>query len=99
MDFFLWGLKTNSLFDFWVIPHILSGVIIGYLIPRLNNNLKGRHIITSVLIIAYLWEIIEYFSEVGLFSTRLMNWFYGVELLPNRLLVDPSADIIGLFYS
>jgi len=94
----VFGIKTISLFDFWVIAHILSGIIIGYLILiSKGNKLSNKRIIISILIIAYLWEITEYFAEIGLFGIPLMKWFYGVEFLPNRLLIDPLLILLGYF--
>ncbi|MFA6382630.1 MAG: hypothetical protein WCX08_05185 [Candidatus Buchananbacteria bacterium] len=38
----IWGLKTLSIFDFWTIEHILSGLSIGSLVLVNNHKSLGR---------------------------------------------------------
>ncbi|MBI5803590.1 hypothetical protein HY448_02800 [Candidatus Pacearchaeota archaeon] len=103
MSFELFGIKDVAIFDLWTLIHILSGISVGYLIILLLKNKgvnKNKSVIIgilSMLVIAYFWELTEYLSETGIFGSIIMNWFYSVEFLPNRLLVDPLTFLFGYF--
>jgi len=101
---YLWGLKTVALFDVWSFVHFLSGASIGNIA---HKHTKKRHpdchsrthiklTLTTLIAIAYLWEIIEFYLEAGS-SQVIQNWFYGVEFLPNRLISDPLVFVAGFF--
>ena len=51
--------------------------------------------IIGVLFLAYLWEAIEHYLEVGLLGQEVMYWFQGVEFWGNRLITDPLALVLG----
>ena len=42
-----------------------------------------------VLFLAYAWETLEHYLEVGIAGERLKYWFQWVEYWPNRLIFDP----------
>ncbi|MBU0760121.1 MAG: hypothetical protein KJ600_01195 [Nanoarchaeota archaeon] len=95
----LWGIKDISLFDIWTFIHLLSGIAIGaallWLTKTDNKKIQTKKIIISTLLIAFLWEILEYSFEIGIFGSTISNWFYAVEFLPNRLIIDPLTVLFG----
>lgn len=95
----LWGIKDISLFDIWTLMHILSGIAIGSALVIFfkteDKKIKSGKIIICILLIAYLWEILEFSFETGLFGGSIANWFYGIEFLPNRLIIDPLSLLFG----
>ena len=57
---------------------------------------KIKHFdIVGVLFLAYLWEAIEHYLEIGLAGERVEYWFQGVEFWGNRLITDPGVMVIG----
>ena len=110
MDFFsiIFGLKTHAIFDVWSIEHLLSGVSIGSAIRKQNHKEIARIVsndehthhswhfdMLGVLFLAYAWETLEHYLEVGLAGQAVEWWFQGVEFWPNRLLADPLMMVIG----
>jgi membrane protein YdbS with pleckstrin-like domain len=51
----------------------------------------------AVLFLAYFWETIEHYLEMGLAGGMVEYWFQGVEFWPNRLIADPAMLVIGYF--
>ena len=49
----------------------------------------------GVLFLAYGWETIEHYLEVGTAGVWLENWFQGVEFWPNRIIADPLMLVLG----
>lgn len=105
-----WGLKTVAIFDVWSVEHLLSGISIGAIAIRWNlrvirgeMSLDEAKINTSyfdlifVLFLAYAWEAIEHYLEVGLIGVRVEYWFQGVEFWANRMIADPLMTVIGYY--
>jgi hypothetical protein len=106
----LWGLKTVALFDVWSIEHLLTGLSVGSAVKKRNQNIiaklfqKKDHGIHSlhfdvvgVLFIAYLWETLEHYLEIGLAGPRVEYWFQGVEFFGNRFITDPLIIVVGYY--
>jgi hypothetical protein len=104
----IFGLKTLAIFDVWTIEHLLTGISIGSAVKKkshrefqkvLNVTEHEHHSwwfdITGVLFLAYLWESVEHYLEVGLAGARVEYWFQGVEFWPNRLIADPLMLVLG----
>ena len=104
----IWGLKTVAMMDVWTIEHVLSGLSVGHAVKNNNRKvfkkklgLEEHHVITrhfdvmGVLFLAYLWETIEHYLEVGLLGETVEYWFQGVEFWPNRIIFDPLMLVIG----
>lgn len=111
MDFFfslLFGLKTHAIFDVWSIEHLLSGVSIGSAVKKSNQREIARIVndeghthhswhfdLLGVLFLAYAWETLEHYLEVGLAGFVVEFWFQGVEFWANRLIADPLMMVVG----
>lgn len=108
----IWGLKTLSFFDIWSFEHLLSGISIGAfsiyinkkkLIEISKDNQKDINTsyfdIIFVLFVAYAWETIEHYLEIGLMGKVVMYWFQGVEFWANRLISDPLITVLGYYLS
>ena len=107
----LWGYKTVALFDAWSIEHILSGISVGEAVKTNNkkhfekfkNLTKHNHKsilrfnVITVLFLAYFWETIEHYLEIGLAGLTIEYWFQGVEMWANRIITDPLMLVVGLF--
>lgn len=104
----IWGLKTHALMDVWTIEHVLSGLSVGHAVKKKNHKvfktklnideslISTRHFdLLGVLFLAYLWEAIEHYLEVGLAGAKVEYWFQGVEMWGNRLIFDPLMLVIG----
>jgi hypothetical protein len=104
----IWGVKTAAIMDVWTIEHVLSGISVGHAVKNNNQKvfkkklgLEEHHIITKhfdvigVLFLAYLWETIEHYLEVGIAGEAVKYWFQGVEFWPNRIIFDPLMLVIG----
>ncbi len=101
------GHKTEAIVDLWSICHLLSGMALGsFGVGKLNsksqkhsyNKFSKGNISKSVLvvvIIAYVWEFLEYFLEAGLAGVAVSAWFNGHEDWFNRLITDPLLLVIG----
>jgi hypothetical protein len=94
--------------DVWSIEHVLSGLSIGRTVKKANHNLlckllkdldhkyQSLHLdIIGVLFLAYLWETIEIYLEMGLLGSHVEYWFFGVEFWANRIIFDPLALVLG----
>jgi len=62
---------------------------------RLINIIKRKYDLILILFLAYFWESFEHYLETGLAGQRVVDWFYGVEFWPNRLLADPLLLVLG----
>jgi hypothetical protein len=109
----LWGLKTQAIFDVWTIEHLLSGISIGCAVAIKNKGVFKKLLclvcvkrphrdflhfdMMAVLFLAYFWETIEHYLEMGLAGGMVEYWFQGVEFWPNRLIADPAMLVIGYF--
>ena len=106
----IWGVKTVSVFDVWTFEHLLSGISIGALAIHINSKVfKNRFKVTNennqmkyfdilfVLLIAYCWETVEHYLEVGLMGIKVEYWFQGVEYWANRILSDPLITVVGYY--
>jgi hypothetical protein len=104
----IWGLKTHAILDVWTIEHLLSGISVGSAVKKKNhktlqkilNLIEHNHHswwfdISGVLFIAYIWEALEHYLEVGLAGSTVEYWFQGVEFWPNRLIADPLMLVLG----
>ena len=89
----LFGDKQTSVFDLWTVQHIAVGMIVGYIVKKYIHS--KIYFVISILIIAYSWEFLEYFAEVGFFGTNVALWFGGVELQFNRIVIDPLTFLLG----
>ena len=108
----IWGLKTLSFFDIWSFEHLLSGISIGAFSLYINKKKlfeiskdNQKDINTSyfdiifVLFVAYAWETVEHYLEIGLMGKVVMYWFQGVEFWANRLISDPLITVLGYYLS
>lgn len=108
----IWGLKTQAIFDAWVFEHVLIGISIGTAVWKRNYNVFKKVLnvkehnhhswhfdLTGVLFLAYIWETIEHYLEIGLAGGAVEYWFQGVEFWPNRILADPVLLILGYLFA
>ena len=101
----LFGNKTTAFLDLWSIEHILSGISIGAMVSFINykyhNSLSPKTLvridIIAILFLAYLWESIEIYLELGLLGSQVEFWLNGIEHWSNRLISDPLMMLIGYF--
>ena len=104
----IWGIKTQAIFDVWSFEHLISGVSFGSAVKKKNHKILGRLLgrkkhdlqsyyfgIMGIAAVAYLWETIEHYLEIGLGGEWLEYWFQGVEFWPNRIVADPLLMILG----
>ena len=105
-EILIWGVKTHSLFDVWSIEHFFSGMGLGataMLFTDKKIKVDDRYLIRTieilfVLLIAFSWEAVEHYLEVGLLGEAVKNWFHGVEFWANRLIFDPLLVLIGYLF-
>ena len=104
----LWGLKTIAFLDVWTLEHILSGISVGSLVKKKHKKSLLPHIfekkqdailkyadIMVVLLVAFAWEALEHYLEMGIAGDRVAYWFQGVEHWSNRLISDPLMLVLG----
>ncbi len=104
----LWGLKVHAIFDVWSIEHLWSGISFGSVVKKKNHKILGQLLsrkkhdyhsyyfgILGICAVAYLWETVEHYLEIGLAGARVEYWFQGVEFWPNRILADPLLMVLG----
>jgi hypothetical protein len=100
-----WGLKTTALFDWWSVEHVLSGVSLGaavYIFHDKKNieckKLKQHFDMYAVLLLAYMWEVVEHYLETGIAGGGAVeDWLQGVEFFGNRFITDPLLVLLGYF--
>lgn len=64
----------------------------------IKENLNGLHFHYFVLVflIAYIWEVLEFYMEAGYTgNAKITYWFQGVEYWLNRSLTDPLMVAFG----
>ena len=90
--------------DVWTIEHLFSGISIGYWVILFNVKLLGVGVdrkmqlyieLINILMIAFFWETLEHYLELGLAGEQVAYWFQGEEFWMNRLIFDPLMLIIG----
>lgn len=97
MSFCVYGDKSVSLIDLWTIEHVVSGVCLGYLLRKYTKKENMTFEVTFLLLIAYLWETIEHYLEVGVAGEAIAYWFYGIEHWGNRVILDPLSMLLGQY--
>ena len=108
---FVWGLKTSSLMDVWTIDHVLTGMSVGCFSLFFNKKIQAKYSvvvgdrsfctiidIVMVLFLAFLWETLEHYLEMGLMGPHVEYWFQGVEYWANRFIFDPLMLVFGYMY-
>ncbi|MBR6356215.1 MAG: hypothetical protein IKR92_05115 [Alphaproteobacteria bacterium] len=101
----MWGLKTEASFDVWSIEHLVMGVSVGWLSMWIADRLIGDEKISDALrlkisfvvtlLVAFMWESLEHYLEVGLAGNTVQNWLQGVEHWSNRLIFDNLMVMSG----
>lgn len=87
------GEKTIAFFDIWSLEHLMTGIILAFILNRICSNKKVN--ILFLLLISLLWECLEHYLEEGLLGVKIQNWFAGIEYWGNRLIGDNLVMIIG----
>jgi hypothetical protein len=103
----IWGIKTEAAFDVWSIEHLMMGIslaAISYMITAkwnkneaMSKTLQKRISLVLVLMIAFFWEALEHYIELGLLGGRVAYWFQGVEHWSNRIIFDNVMVALGWF--
>lgn len=101
----MWGLKTEAAFDVWSIEHLVMGVSVGWLSMWIADRLIGDEKISDALrlkisfvvtlLVAFMWESLEHYLEIGLAGVTVQNWLQGVEHWSNRLVFDNLMVMSG----
>lgn len=103
----IWGVKTSAILDVWTFEHIISGISVGCAVQKRHHKEFKKYAgddhechswhfdMMGVLFLAYIWETIEHYLEVGLGGQWLQYWFQGVEFWPNRIIADPLMLVFG----
>ena len=101
----MWGLKTEASFDVWSIEHLVMGVSVGCFSMWVTQKMVGNENISEglrlkisfiiTLLVAYMWETLEHYLEVGLGGHVVEYWLQGVEHWSNRLICDNLMVICG----
>ena len=60
-------------------------------------KLKNNYDLICVLLLAFMWESLEHYLEMGLLGARVEYWFQGTEFWGNRLITDPLMVVGGYF--
>ena len=47
--------------------------------------------------VAYSWETVEHYLEIGLMGEVVAFWFQGVEFWANRIISDPLITVVGYY--
>lgn len=101
----IWGLKTEAAFDVWSIEHLVMGVsvacfsmwVVRKLVgdEKISDSLRLKISFIFTLLVAYMWETLEHYLEVGLAGHAVEYWLQGVEHWSNRLFCDNMMVISG----
>ena len=89
----LLGNKTEAFFDIWSFEHLMTGIILAFILNKAFLNKRSNLIL--FLALSFLWEFIEYYLERGLFGIKIQNWFAGNEYWGNRLIGDNLVMLLG----
>ena len=87
---------------------MLSGISVGSAVRQRNHKELARVLnvdthehhsyhfdIVAVLFLAFAWETVEHYLEVGLAGHAVEYWFQGVEFWGNRIITDPALMVCG----
>ena len=101
----LFGDRTDSLLDIWVLCHTMFGAVQYGIWSRLVSNREHTNhgytirvfhdTICLSLISMCIWEGLEFSMELGLFGARVAYWKSGIEHWSNRFLADPFFGVLG----
>ena len=98
---FIFGERSNAVFDLWSLQHFCSGIFIGILLsksPR-TRSMSVRTLLLITLLLALCWESIELAMEIGYFGSDIAVWKGGIEHWGNRFLGDPLMVALGSLIS
>jgi hypothetical protein len=103
----LWGFKTEAAFDVWSIEHLMMGISlasVSFMVIKkwkkkeeISASLEKKISFLMVLAIAFFWEALEHYIELGLLGPKIEYWFQGVEHWSNRLIADNLMVMCGWF--
>jgi hypothetical protein len=85
----LFGTKGYSFFDAWSLVHFCFWVFIGSFL--VNANLNFTKSMIGCLLVAYLWEIFEYFM-----APRFPKIWKSPESYWNSWISDPLMCLLGV---
>ncbi len=101
----IWGLKTEAAFDVWSVEHLMMGVTVGCFSAwaaqkiikdeKVSDALRLKISFIITLLVAYMWETLEHYLEIGLAGNTVEFWLQGVEHWSNRLFCDNLMVICG----
>jgi hypothetical protein len=101
---YIWWDRTVSFFDIWSIEHFIYGITIGSIIILILNKFKIQSrneyqaiYYLTILVITFLWKIIEHYLESGITNQAVNYWFQGIESWGNRILTAPLLAMIGAY--
>ena len=89
----IFGDKTSAIFDIWSVEHLLTGIILAFILAKLLPNKKS--IFLLLLLVSCFWECLEHYLEEGLMGQKIQTWFAGTEYWGNRLFGDNLMIILG----
>ncbi len=62
----------------------------------IKNPLFVFNYFVIILLIAYMWEVLEFYMEAGYTNIdKVTYWFQGVEYWANRFITDPLMVLLG----
>jgi len=61
------------------------------------DPLRNKYDIFCILAVAFGWESLEHYLEIGLLGDQVAYWFQGTEFWANRLITDPLMLVLGYF--
>ncbi|USN54356.1 MAG: hypothetical protein H6765_07440 [Candidatus Peribacteria bacterium] len=64
-------------------------------IKKMKQPLNLHFDLSSILLVAYIWEAFEHYFELGEVFPQFSHWIPGQEHWLNRLILDPLMLIIG----
>lgn len=88
----LWGHKTVAAFDVWSVEHVLSGISVGAVVWARASPCTRWSVVVAL---AFAWEALEHYLEMGVAGAAIATWFAGVEHWTNRLVTDPALVVVG----
>ncbi len=97
----IFGDKTSALLDLWSIEHFITGITLGAAVNRWSHRRtlaeEARLYINflTLLLLAFIWETIEFYLETGHAGRIVAQWLHGVEFWANRLIADPVMVCLG----
>jgi len=107
---FLWGYKTEAMFDLWSFEHFANGIGIAALAALVTGKIIKDEIdpvsrktinFIMMLTLSLLWECVEHYIEAGILpgaiGARVTFWFQGIEHWSNRLIGDTLMVMLGWY--